>query len=195
MADETTTEQQATGTAGYLLEMGMLKRAARSGWWIAGIKAPESIAEHSFRVALIGAVLAMMEGADPAKVALMGVFHDTQETRVGDIPHIGRRYLTAASNEKVTADQLADAHPAVRSGIQKVVEEYENGDSLEVLVAHDADKLECLIQAVEYREQGHQNVQNWIDTSLNSLKTASAQQLAQAALNMTSVEWQQTYLS
>ncbi|MCH0542122.1 HD domain-containing protein [Streptomyces sp. MUM 203J] len=174
--------------------MGMLKRAARSGWWIAGIKDPESIAEHSFRVALIGAVLAMMEGADPAKVALMGVFHDTQETRVGDIPHIGRRYLTAASNEQVTADQLAAAHPAVRSGIQEVVEEYENGDSLEVLVAHDADKLECLVQAVEYREQGHQNVQNWIDTSLNNLKTASAQQLAEAALSMTSVEWQQTYL-
>ncbi|MCH0542118.1 HD domain-containing protein [Streptomyces sp. MUM 203J] len=174
--------------------MGMLKRAARSGWWIAGIKDPESIAEHSFRVALIGAVLAMMEGADPAKVALMGVFHDTQETRVGDIPHIGRRYLTAASNEQVTADQLAAAHPAVRSGIQEVVEEYENGDSLEVLVAHDADKLECLVQAVEYREQGHQNVQNWIDTSLAGLRTASARQLAAAALTMTSVEWQQTYL-
>lgn len=32
------------------------------------------------------------------------------------------------------------------------------------------------------------------DTSLASLKTASAQELAEAALNMTSVEWQQTYL-
>ncbi|MCZ7415790.1 hypothetical protein [Streptomyces sp. WMMC897] len=54
-----------------------------------------------------------MEDADPARVALMCVFHDTQETRVSDIPHIGRRYLTAASNEQVTADQLADAHPSV----------------------------------------------------------------------------------
>ncbi len=191
MADETT---DAVGTAGFLLEMGMLKRAKRSGWWIAGVKDPETIAEHSFRVGIVGAVLAMMEGADPAKVALMCLFHDTQETRIGDIPHIGRRYLDAASNEKVTADQVADAHPAVQAGVQRVVDEYENGSSLDVVIAHDADKLECLIQAVEYREQGYANVQNWIDTSRNSLKTASAQALAEAALNMTSVEWQKTYL-
>jgi len=191
MADET---NNARGTAGYLLEMGMLKRAKRSGWWIAGVKDPESIAEHSFRVGIIGAVLAMMEGADPAKVALMCLFHDTQETRVGDIPHIGRRYLEAASNEKVTADQVSAAHPAVAAGVQRVVDEYENGDSMEVVVAHDADKLECLVQAVEYREQGCSTIQNWIDTSLASLKTASAQALAEAALNMSSIEWQQTYL-
>jgi putative hydrolase of HD superfamily len=182
------------GTAGYLLEMGMLKRAKRTGWWIAGVKDTESIAEHSFRTAVVGSVLALMEGADPAKVALMCVFHDTQETRIGDIPHIGRRYVEAASNEKVTADQVSAAVPAVAVGINRVVDEYENGDSIEVVVAHDADKLECLLQAVEYREQGHGNVQNWIDTSLAALKTVSAQELAQAALNMTSVEWQQTYL-
>ncbi|MDT3395491.1 HD domain-containing protein [Streptomyces sp. B1866] len=191
MTDDTA---QAKGTAGFLMEMGMLKRAKRSGWWIAGVKDPESIAEHSFRTAVIGSVLAMMEGADPAKVALMCVFHDTQETRVGDIPHIGRRYLSAASNEEVTADQVSAAHPAVAAGVQQVVEEYENGSSQEVVVAHDADKLECLIQAVEYREQGCANVQNWIDTSLASLKTSSAQALAEAALTMTAVEWQQTYL-
>lgn len=60
--------------------------------------------------------------------------------------------------------------------------------------AHDADKLECLIQAVEYREQGYANVQGWIDSSMAKLKTTSAQELAEAALTMTSVEWQQTYL-
>ncbi|MBZ4319332.1 HD domain-containing protein [Streptomyces huiliensis] len=189
-----TGESHTDGTAGFLLEMGMLKRAKRSGWWIAGVKEPESIAEHSFRTGIIGSVLAMMEGADPAKVALLCLFHDTQETRVGDIPHIGRRYLTAASNESVTADQVSGAHPAVRAGVQRIVEEYENGTGLEVLCAHDADKLECLIQAVEYREQGYQNVQNWIDTSRSRLKTASAQSLAEAALRMTSVQWQETYL-
>ncbi len=191
MTDET---DQVKGTAGFLLEMGMLKRAKRSGWWIAGVKDPETIAEHSFRTGIVGAVLALMEGADPAKVALLCLFHDTQETRVSDIPHIGRRYLEAASNEKVTADQVCAAHPGVVAGVQRIVEEYEHGSGLEVICAHDADKLECLIQAVEYREQGYQNVQPWIDSSISKLKTASAQALAEAALTMTSIEWQQTYL-
>ncbi|MFI6641144.1 HD family hydrolase [Streptomyces sp. NPDC050504] len=189
MADGT-----AKGTACFLLEMGMLKRAKRSGWWIAGVKDPETIAEHSFRVGLLGSVLAMMEGADPARAGLLGLWHDTQETRIGDIPHIGRRYLKAATNEQVTADQLSAAHPAVRTGAQRIVEEYEEGKTLEAVCAHEADKLECLIQGVEYREQGYANVQGWIDSSASKLKTDSAKELAEAAQNMSSVEWQQVYL-
>jgi putative hydrolase of HD superfamily len=59
----------------------------------------------------------MMEGADPAKVALMGVVHDTQETRVGDIAYIGRRYLKAADNRDVTNDQTAGAPSDVHDAL------------------------------------------------------------------------------
>ncbi|MFJ6411008.1 HD family hydrolase [Streptomyces hydrogenans] len=191
MADEKT---HAEGTAGFLFEMGVLKNAKRTGWWFTGNNNPESIAEHSFRVGIIGAVLAMMEGVDPARVALMCLFHDTQETRIGDIPHIGRRYLDAAANETVTADQVSAAYPAVRDGVQRVVEEYEAKGTPEAVVARDADKLECLVQAVEYRAQGNTLVQDWIDTSLDSLKTASARELAAAALTMSPLEWRRTFL-
>ncbi|WP_181787543.1 HD domain-containing protein [Streptomyces phytophilus] len=189
-----TDDALAKGSVGYLLEMGALKRARRTGWWIVGVKDPETVAEHSFRTAVIGAVLAMLEGADPAKVALLCTFHDTQETRVGDIPWVGRRYLTAAKNEDVTADQLADAHPAVATGIQAVVDEYENGDSIEVVVAHDADRLECMLQGMEYLEQGYSNAQEWVDSTRARLKTASAIALADAAQGMSSSDWQRTYL-
>ncbi|MFC5723225.1 HD family hydrolase [Streptomyces gamaensis] len=189
-----TADQHAKGSVSYLMEMGALKRAKRSGWWIAGVKDPETIAEHSFRTAVIGSVLAMMEGADPAKVALLCTFHDTQETRVGDIPWIGRRYLKSAKNEDVTADQVAEAHPAVASGIQAIVEEYENGDSPEVVIAHDADKLECMIQGLEYLEQGYSNAQEWVDSTRAKLKTPSAIALANAAQGMSSIEWQRVYL-
>ncbi|GAA0397835.1 HD domain-containing protein [Streptomyces luteireticuli] len=187
-------EQHNKGTVGYMMEMGALKRMKRSGWWIAGVKDPETIAEHSFRTAVIGSVLAMMEGADPAKVALLCTFHDTQETRIGDIPWIGRRYLTAAGNERVTADQVSKAHPAVVAGVQAIVQEYENGDTLEVRVARDADKLECMIQGLEYLEQGYRNAQEWVDSTRAKLKTPSALALAEAAQTMSSLEWQRTYL-
>jgi putative hydrolase of HD superfamily len=81
----------SAGAADLIFELGTLKRAKRTGWWIAGVKDPESIAEHSFRTVIIGTMLAAMEGADPARVALLCALHDTQETRVGDIPHVGRR--------------------------------------------------------------------------------------------------------
>lgn len=183
------TDDHATGVANYLFELGLLKRAKRTGWWIAGVKDPETIAEHSFRTAIIGSMLATLEGADPARTALMCLFHDTQETRTGDIPHIGRRYLNATDNETVTADQVAGCPPETAEMIAAAVAEYERGDTIEAVVARDADKLECLVQAVEYAGQGSSNVQQWIDTSRSRLKTASAIRIADAAVAGDALDW------
>jgi putative hydrolase of HD superfamily len=183
------THTEAAGAMSFIFEAGMLKRAKRTGWWIAGIDDPESIAEHSFRTAIIGTVLAGMEGADPARVALLCLLHDIQETRTGDIPHNGRRYLTATDNETITADQVSGCPPAVADAIGSAVAEYETGETLEAVVARDADKLECLVQAVEYRHQGTGTVQPWIDSSRAALRTAAASRLADAALAGDPLGW------
>lgn len=183
------TDDHDAGAVRFIFEAGVLKRAARTGWWFAGVKQPESIAEHSFRTALIGMMLAAMEGADPARVSMLCTLHDTQETRITDIPHIAKRYLTAVPNTVVTADQVAGCPPSVVDVITAAVAEYEAGETLEAVVARDADKLECLVQAVEYRHQGIDNVQRWIDSSRAALKTASAQRLADAALNGQPLAW------
>jgi HD domain-containing protein len=104
-------EPEMEGLTNFLYEMGLLKRYKRTGWWIAGIDNPESIAEHSFRTAIIGYLLAVMEGADPARTAALCVFHDTQETRIGDVPSVGKAYVVTAPNPEVTADQVADFQP------------------------------------------------------------------------------------
>ena len=139
--------------------------------------------------ASLAAVLAAMEGADPARACLLATFHDTQETRLGDIPHVARRYLTATSNEEVTADQIRDCPPAVAALIQDTVAEHEQATSPEAAVAHDADKLECLLQALEYRSAGVVNVQDWIDSSRAALQTTSAIAIADAATGLSGLEW------
>jgi putative hydrolase of HD superfamily len=178
-----------TGLAGFLYEFGLLKRYKRTGWLVAGVRDPESIAEHSFRAAVIAAVIAGLEGGNPERAAFMSLFHDTQETRVTDIPYIGKRYLTAASNEDVTADQVRGLPAEVASIVSDAVAEYEEKATLEAVCARDADKLECLIQAVEYREQGHQNVQGWIDSSLAAITTESGKRLAEEALSTGTLDW------
>ncbi|WP_084960009.1 HD domain-containing protein [Thermoactinospora rubra] len=175
--------------SGWLNEVGLLKRYKRTGWLIAGVRDPESIAEHSFRTAVIAAVIAALEGANPERAAFLSLFHDTQETRVTDIPYIGKRYLKAAANEDVTTDQMRGLPSSVADTITNAVGEYEEKISREAVCARDADKLECLIQAIEYREQGHQNVQPWIDSSLAALRTTSAKRLAEAAQSRGTLEW------
>lgn len=182
-------DAEAEATARLVFEAGVLKHTPRTGWQFCGVKHPESVAEHSFRTAFIAMILAGLEGADPSRAAYLAVIHDTQETRIGDIPHIGRRYLNAASNEAITADQVRGLPDVLVKQLTELVADYENSDSLEVVVAHDADKLECLFQAIEYRDSGHQNVDDWITNSQAKLKTVSAKQLAEAALTMSSQSW------
>jgi putative hydrolase of HD superfamily len=42
--------------------------------WTAGIKDPETIAEHSFRTAILATILAALEGVDPARAAQLALF-------------------------------------------------------------------------------------------------------------------------
>lgn len=180
---------QVAAVVDYFFEAGALKRIPRTGWLNAGIKHPESVAEHSYRTGLIGAVLAMMEGADPAKVAFMGVVHDTQETRIGDIAYIGRRYVKAADNREVTDDQTAGAPPMVREALAAVVNEIESYETKESIIHRDADKLECLFQAIEYREAGSANMQPFYDSMLAALVTPSARTIARQAVVTSSQSW------
>jgi putative hydrolase of HD superfamily len=187
-------DAEIDATARLIYETGLLKLSKRTGWWLCGVKDPESIAEHSFRTAIIAGLLAGIEGADPARATLLALWHDSQETRLGDIPYLGRRYLQAAANEQVTTHQTAGLPPALGGQLRSLIHDYEHGDSLEVQCAHDADKLDCLFQAIEYRDSGHHNVAGWIESSRTGLKTKAAGQLADAAIAMTSQQWHNTVM-
>lgn len=83
-------------------------RHAQSGWWHAGVRDPESVAEHSLRVAQLAGLIAAEEGADPARASFLALWHDTQETRTGDLPHPATAYLTKPDPRQITADQTAN---------------------------------------------------------------------------------------
>lgn len=184
-----TDDGEAHRAAAFAFEVGTLRHVARSGWGHAGVRHAESVAEHSHRTSLLAAVLASMEGADPARACLLAALHDTQESRTGDVSHVGRRYVSTAPNATVTADQVGRMPAPAVAVITAAVDEYEAQETPEAIVAKDADKLDCLIAAVEYLRAGHVNAQEWIDTSRSALKTVAAQHIADAAIEMTGLEW------
>lgn len=179
----------ADGLARFAFELGVLKRMRRAGWWHAGVRDPESVAEHSLRVAQLAALIAAEEGADPARAAFLALWHDSQETRTGDIPHTAKPYMAGADNEAITADQVARLPHAAAKTVQEAVAEYEAQSTLEARCAKDADKLECLVQAVEYRSAGYRDVDIWIETSRSSIRTDTAQRIAGAALTVSPLGW------
>ena len=183
-----------SAVARFLYEAGTLKHTRRTGWWMAGVKDPESVAEHSWRTSLIATLIAKLEGADPAQAAFLAVWHDTQETRTGDVNYVGKKYAPAGDPQAVTADQTAGMPEALASAIRDVVAEYEAKESPEAVCARDADKLECLLQGIEYKAQGYENAQRWIDNSRGRLVTATANRLADELLSQEPIDWLHTAL-
>jgi 5'-deoxynucleotidase YfbR-like HD superfamily hydrolase len=144
-----------------------------------GIPQPETVAEHSFRVGAVGIALAALEGADPGHTAALCLMHDAHETRIGDVPSVGRAYVTTAVPEAVTAHQTSAMPDPVGKVFQDLTAEFEAAETIEAKVAKDADKIETLLQAVEYQAQGH-DTGPWQETSIAALRTDAGKQLARA---------------
>ncbi len=182
-------EHALSGVADFLHEMGQLKRLPRTGWQFAGVPDPESVAEHSYRVAIVGIALAILESADVGRTAALCILHDSPESRIGDVPAVGRAYVTTASPEAVSVHQTSGMPDELAAAFQELVHAYEAEESIEARLAHDADKLETLLQAREYEAQAHHDTLQWQESSLAALRTDAGKQLADAILATTPTTW------
>ena len=185
-----TDDINATDIAKYLYEMGYLKQLKRAGWGLLGIPQPESVAEHSFRAAILGYVLACLEGVDPFKTATICLFHDTAEARITDLHRVARRYLPIVDQEtKALSDQVQRLPHTIAEQIELLTAEHERADTPEGRIARDADLLECLIQGREYQVQGYAAAEDWITGCYAALKTESAKHIADAVIQTEPHEW------
>ncbi|OIO25284.1 hypothetical protein AUJ14_04675 [Candidatus Micrarchaeota archaeon CG1_02_55_22] len=174
----------------FFAEAGALKRTPRSGWLHVGVAKPESVADHSQRAALIGYALAELEDANPERVALMLLFHDLPEARLGDLNKIQRRYLDAkASEERIIREQADRMPPKMGALYASLMQEYESGATREAVVAKDADLLECGLQALEYQAQAQPFVIEWADNVEKLLKTDSAKKILSEARKGECFHW------
>lgn len=182
-------DQDLADVAHFLWEAGTLKTARRTGWWMAGVRDPESVAEHAWRTSDIASVIATLEGADAARAAHLAVWHDSQETRTGDVNHLGKKYAAPGDPVSVTADQTAGMPEVLRTAVRAVVAEYEARETPEAICARDADKLECMLQGLEYQGQGYEAAQRWVDNSRARIVTKSGQLLADQLLAQAPLDW------
>ena len=85
----------------FLFEIGMLKRTPRTGLQFLG-SGKESVAEHCFRVIIIGYTLAKLNTqVDENKVLKMTLLHDILESQTGDLNYVNKKYLKVDEEKAV----------------------------------------------------------------------------------------------
>ncbi len=189
---KSSSSDQTVAALDFFAEAGLLKRVKRSGWWVAGIENPETVAEHCFRCALIAFYIAHAEGVDPYRAAVMGLFNDIHEARINDLHKMGHYYIEfRAAEKKVFNDQVARLNFGLRETLTRLRNEYDAQQSKESIVTRDADILECLIQAKEYMDNGYPVAKTFFQKAPSFLKTKTAKELWKKAMRWDSHGWWQ----
>ena len=153
----------------FYFEFVHLKQLYRQGWLVRGIPTEhcESVAEHSFAVAVTAMILAdsIFPKLDTLKILQMALIHDFGEIYAGDITP--GENIPPEEKQQLERDSLTQIFTAFPNGEYYLTlwEEFETGISLEAHFVRQIDKLEMALQASVYEHQQALNLGEFFETA------------------------------
>ena len=169
------TEMKAEAILSFIEEIGILKSLPRTGWLIHGIKNGESIADHCYRMTLLSMLLAdtlVAKGMklDTEKVMRLSLLHEIAEARIGDIPFTVLTYIpeeVKEIGERKAVTSMLEKFGSIGKWYQELWEEFEQNETIEAKLVRAADKLELMIQVLEYEKLGYQSLNQFWENDWN----------------------------
>lgn len=176
---------RASRLADFLFEAGMLRKTPRTGYQFLG-SGGENVAEHSFRAAMVGYVLASMAGANAEHTAMLCLIHDFHEARTGDFNYVNSIY-------NVSSQRLAMQHALKGTGLSEKLlnlwDEQEEGESREARLAKDADQIDLILNLVEQKSLGNPYASKWLTSAMLRLHTEEGKRLAESIVDTDPADW------
>lgn len=140
-----------------------LDRLPRTGWLLAGIGAPESVAAHSLGTALVALALAprVRPALDLERAMALAVVHDVPEALLTDLPRCAAELLPAgvkAEAERRAAERLlAPLAPEALA----LFREFAAGATREARFVRLCDKLHLGLRWLGYRREGARGLEGF----------------------------------
>jgi len=142
-----------------ILEANELKTIPRMGWRVRGVTDGESVAEHSYAVALISMLLAdrLDEPIDREKLLMIALLHDLPEHMLGDIHAPATQILGEETKEAAELKILERLFEGIEDGPRYIAlwKEFAERSSVEGRLVRAVDKLEMFTQAYQYESAGN----------------------------------------
>ena len=133
-----------------------LKNISRQGWINKlSLKHPESVADHSYSMAIMGMVISDLENYNSEKILKMILLHDLAESKIGDYTPNQISIENKTKIENKAYDEIINSLPdAIKLQYGQIWEEYQKQESPESKIVHQIDKLEMALQAKMYQKEG-----------------------------------------
>jgi putative hydrolase of HD superfamily len=134
-----------------------LKTVPRQGWIDKlSIKNPESVADHTYAMAIIGMVLSDSQKYNTETILKMVLLHDLAESITGDLTPEQKSKEEKLILENETIEKILKNLPEnLQKQYQNIWNEYQENNSEEAKFVHQIDKLEMALQAKIYSEKNN----------------------------------------
>ena len=132
-----------------------LKDERRTGWQLRGISDPETVAGHSWGVALLCLVYSERAKIYTDYALRLAVIHDIAEAETGDVAtRVNPEKQTVSAEEKEAREREAIAELSEPFDFLSFWEEYEARESAEARFVKDMDLIDMCLQALVYEREG-----------------------------------------
>ena len=134
-----------------------LKNISRQGWIDKiSLDSPESVADHSYSMAIMSMVISDLENYNSEKILKMVLLHDLAESKIGDYTpdQISKEKKKELEN-KAFFEIVRNLPDSVRTQYLKIWHEYQEKNSPESKIVYQIDRLEMVLQAKLYQKEGH----------------------------------------
>lgn len=142
-----------------------LKRLDRFGWTKYPTKSPESVAEHSFGLAILALSIAPKIGLDTSKAVTIALIHDLGESIIGDIqsPENEEAEKEKHSIEGAAIKKILPLLSEEPKKLEELWQEFEEGSSAEAKFIKELDKIEMCLQALSYEKEQSLSLDEFFD--------------------------------
>ncbi|MFB5616514.1 MAG: HD family hydrolase [Nitrosopumilus sp.] len=158
-----------------------LKKVDRQGWVDKlSIDNPESVADHSYSMAIMGMVLSDLENYNSEKILKMILLHDLAEAEIGDYTPGQISAVKKNELENNAISKIFENLPeSVKSQYQKIWNQYQENKTPESELVHQIDKLEMVLQAKLYEKDGYskEKLQSFIESAKQEITNPKLKEL------------------
>ena len=156
-----------------------LKHLTRTGWVRHNINFPETVASHSWQMAMMALQLSQTEKSyDFNKVIRLCLCHDMGESVIGDITPMDVRYMSKKRMEQEAISNIAKE--CEFSELLTLFLEYEDNKTPEAQLANDLDKLDMYAQALDYEKKYQdKNLDEFKQSAIQAIQTKLGKKILQ----------------
>ena len=136
-----------------LVDIIRLKQIPRTGWKKLGLDS-ESVADHSYSVAILAMILSDIKGLNTFKIIRMALLHDLAESVIGDYTPDDISISAKYNLESDAMKKITGSIPQFGENYESLWEEYAANKTLESQLVHQIDRLDMAFQARYYYDNG-----------------------------------------